>query len=75
MRIKRVACEYGDFRKNHFGEPVIGDLFLGVPVKWAFLFPKNEMPALPFLGTSVFGDFPKSDTAILGISCHMPEYL
>lgn len=82
MRIIGVAPEQGDFTQNHFWELIFGDLFLGVPVKWGFLFPKNEMPVLLFLGifvfgkrVSVFGDFPKSDIAILGISCYMPEYL
>lgn len=59
-----------------------GSLFLGVPVKWRFLLPKNKMPVLPFLGVwaftkrvAVFEDSPKSDAAILGISCYVPEYL
>ncbi len=30
-------------------------LLLGMPVKWAFLPPRNKMPVLPFLGISVFG--------------------
>ena len=82
LRIIGVVPEQGDFTQNHFWELIFGDLFLGVPVKWGFLFPKNEMPVLLFLGifvfgkrVSVFGDFPKSDIAILGISCYMPEYL
>lgn len=73
LRIIGFAPEHRDFPKNHFWEFIFGILFLGVPVKWGFLFPKNEMPVLPFLGifalgkrVSVFGDSPKSDTAILG---------
>ena len=54
-RIKGVALEYGDFSKNHFWEPVFGILVLGMPIKWGFLFPKNEMLILLFLGVSVFG--------------------
>ena len=75
MRIIGFAPEHRDFPKNHFWELVFGNLFLGVPVKWGFLFPKNKMAVLPFLGIFVFGDSPKSDSAILGISCYMPEYL
>lgn len=73
LRIIEVAPEHGDFPKNHFWELIFGILFLGVPVKWGFLFPKNERAVLPFLGISafgkrvpVFGDSPKSDIAILG---------
>ena len=66
LRIIGVAPEQGEFPQNHFWELIFGDLVLGVPVKWGFLFPKNEMPVLPFLGifafgerVSVFVDFPK----------------
>ena len=69
LRIIGVAPGYGDFPQNHFWEPVFGDLVLGVPVKWGFLFPKNEVLVLPFLGIPifgkrepVFGDSPKSGT-------------
>lgn len=69
LRIIGVAPEQGEFPQNHFGELIFGDLVLGVPVKWGFLFPKNETPVLPFLGIfifgkrmPVFGDFPKSGT-------------
>ena len=50
LRINEFALEHGDFPKNHFWELVFGILFLGVPVKWGFLFPKNEMAILLFLG-------------------------
>ena len=59
LRISGFASRHGDFPQNHFWEPVSGILFLGMPVKWGFLFPKNEIPVLPFLGILVFGDFPK----------------
>lgn len=82
LRIIGVAPGHGESPQNHFWELISGDLFLGVPVKWGFLFPKKEMPVLPLLGISafgkrepVFGDSPKSDAAILGISCHLPECL
>lgn len=82
LRIIGFAPEHGEFPQNHFWELIFGDLFLGVPVKWGFLFPKNELPVLLFLGiftfgkrVPVFGDFPKSDTAILGINCYLPECL
>lgn len=82
MRIIGVAPEQGEFPQNHFGELIFGDLVLGVPVKWGFLFPKNKEADLLLLGIFAFGkrvlffgDFPKSGTVILGISCYMPEYL
>jgi len=50
LRIIGFAPEHGDFPKNHFWELIFGDLFLGVPVKWGFLFPKKEMPFSLFLG-------------------------
>ena len=75
LRIIGFAPEHGDFPKKHFRELVFGILFLGVPVKWGFLFPKNKVPILSYLGVfafgkrvSVFGDFSKSSVTILGIS-------
>lgn len=68
LRIIGFASEHGDFPKNRFWEHVFGILFLGVPVKWGFLFPRNKRADLPFLGISVFRDFPKCDTVILGTS-------
>ena len=68
LRIIGVAPEQGEFPQNHFWELVFGDLVLGVPVKWGFLFPRNKRADLPFLGISVFRDFPKCDTVILGTS-------
>ena len=41
--------------KTGFWEPVFGLLILGMPIKWGFLLPKNEMPILLFLGVPVFG--------------------
>ena len=82
MRIIGFAPEHRDFPKNHFWELIFGILFLGVPVKWGFLFPQNKVADLLFLGIFAFGkrvlffgDSPKSGTVILGISCYMPEYL
>lgn len=82
LRIIGVAPGQGDFPQNHFWVLVFGNLFLGVPVKWGFLFPKNKEADLLLLGIFAFGkrvlffgDFPKSGTVILGISCYMPEYL
>ncbi len=54
-RINGFAPEHGDFPKNHFWEPVSGVLVLGMPVKWAFLIPRNEVPFLLFLGNFTFG--------------------
>ena len=54
-RINGFALGYGDFPENHFGELVFGDLVLGKPIKWAFLFPKKKSLISTFLGISVFG--------------------
>ena len=61
LRIIRFAPEHRDFPQNHFWELIFGILFLGVPVKWGFLFPKNKEADLLLLGKGCcfLGIFPK----------------
>lgn len=47
MKIKEIQsfrCKYGMTLGVENPMCFLPDLFFGVPVKWGFLFPKNEMP-------------------------------
>ncbi len=58
--LKGIKCQYGLNQRGMFSVYFVSECF------WDFRFWENGV---------CYGDFSKSDIAILGISCYMSEYL